>query len=253
MKPCLIIKTGEKIPSLAATPGDYEEWIAAGMGLEPAQYTVVAPYRGEPLPAMDTLSGVVITGSGAMVTDGDPWIEQSAAWLRAAIANGLPVLGICFGHQLLAHALGGEVGYNPAGVEVGSITVTLQPAARNDPLLGALPAQFTAQLSHRQSVRRLPVGARALACSEMEPHQAFACGPSVWGLQFHPEFDQAIIRHFIDFYRDQLQREGRDGDTLQAARRPSPQSRALLARFAAIIRKEQAPPLLYLLKEGETG
>lgn len=237
MKPCLIIKTGEKIPTLATVSGDYEDWIAAGMGLSASEFMVVAPYRGEPLPAMGTLSGVVITGSGAMVTDGDPWIEQSAAWLRDAIANGLPVLGICFGHQLLAHALGGEVDYNPAGVEVGSITVTLQPAARNDPLLGALPAQFTAQLSHRQSVRHLPAAARPLASSPMEPHQAFACGEYAWGLQFHPEFDEAIIRHFIDFYRDQLQREGRDGDALQAARRPSPHSHALLARFAALIRR----------------
>lgn len=238
MMPCLIIKAGNKLPSLTVIPGDYAEWIAAGMGLEPAEYTVVAAYLGDQLPGVDTISGVVITGSGAMVTDGDPWIEATAAWLREAVEHDLPVLGICFGHQLLAHALGGEVDYNPAGVEVGSISVTLQPAAGHDPLLGTLPAQFTAQLSHRQSVRRLPAQARLLASSEMEPHQAFACGESAWGIQFHPEFDEAIIRHFIDFYREQLQQEGRDGDALQAARRPSPQSHALLARFAAIIRSD---------------
>jgi GMP synthase (glutamine-hydrolysing) len=241
MKPCLIIKCGDKIPSLATTPGDYEQWIAAGMGLTPQETLVVAPQLGEALPACDSISGVVITGSGNMVTDGAPWMEESAAWLREAVAQKVPLLGICFGHQLLAHALGGTVDYNPAGVEVGSVTVTLQPAARHDPLLAALPARFTAQLSHRQSVRRLPEGARLLASSAMDPHQAFVYGESAWGLQFHPEFDQAIVAYFIAFYRDQLQQEGRDAALLQGTRSPSPQSHALLARFAALIRSR--PPL----------
>lgn len=237
MKPCLIIKAGEKLPSLATIPGDYEDWIAAGMGLEPAEYTVVAAYRGEPLPGVEEFSGVVITGSGAMVTDSDPWIEATAAWLREAVAANIPVLGICFGHQLLAHALGGEVNYNPAGVEVGSVTVTLQPEAQDDPLLSALPAEFVAQLTHRQSVRRLPAQAQHLARSKLEPHQAFAYGDSAWGIQFHPEFDEAIVRHFIDFYRDQLQQEGGDAEALIATRRPSPYCRALLARFTALLRE----------------
>jgi len=235
MKPVVIIKTGEKIASLAETPGDYEDWIAAGMGLDTADYRVVSPYLGESLPELDTISGVAITGSGAMVTDGDPWMEATSTWLRGAVAQGVPVLGICFGHQLLAHALGGKVDYNPAGVEVGSITVTLQQAAIGDPLLGTLPGQFTAQLSHRQSVRRLPEGARLLASSEMESYQAFAWGKCAWGLQFHPEFDEVIIARFIDFYRDQLKMEGRSTAPLLDARRPSPESHALLHHFAQLL------------------
>jgi GMP synthase (glutamine-hydrolysing) len=239
MKPCLIIKSGEKIPALATVSGDYEDWIAAGMGLTHPHYIVVAPYRGETLPAVGAISGVVITGSGSMVTEQAPWMEKSAAWLREALAHNVPVLGICFGHQLLAHALGGEVAFNPAGVEVGSISVSLTTEARQDPLLGTLPPIFTAQLSHRQSVCRLPQGARLLASSEMEPHQGFAWGECAWGIQFHPEFDATIIRHFIDFYRNQLRQEGRDAAALEAARLPSPHSHTLLARFATIIRSHQ--------------
>ncbi len=239
MKPCLIIKTGEKIPALVATPGDDEDWIAAGMGFNTDEVMVVAPYLGEALPELDAFSGVVITGSGAMVTDGDAWIEDSAAWLHDAVHDDLPVLGICFGHQLLAHALGGEVNDNPVGVEVGSVTVTLQPEAGRDPLLSTLPTQFTAQLSHSQSVRKLPAQAQPLAYSEMEPHQAFAYGECTWGIQFHPEFDETIIHHYIDFYHHQLQQEGRDSAALIAARRPSPHSRALLPRFATIVRQHQ--------------
>jgi len=239
MKPLLIIKTGEKLPSLTNTPGDYEQWIAAAMGLEPAEYIVIAPYRGESLPPPDSLSGAVITGSGAMVTDGEWWMEQSAAWLRQAVEQGLPLLGICFGHQLLAHALGGKVDNNPAGVEVGSIGVTLQTEANHDPLLSVLPDTFIAQLTHRQSVRTLPAGARLLASSEMEPHQAFVCGDRVWGIQFHPEFDEAIIRHFIDYYSEQLRQEGRTVEALIETRRPAPECRTLLGRFAEIIMAHQ--------------
>lgn len=237
MRPLLIIKTGEKIPSLAATRGDYEEWIAAGMELAADDVLVSAPYRGEALPAVAELSGVVITGSGAMVTDGEAWMVQCAEWLRGAVSREVPVLGICFGHQLLAHALSGEVAYNPAGVEVGSVTITLAPAAASDRLLGELPAHFTAQLSHRQSVRRLPPGATLLASSQMEPHQAFAYGRSAWGLQFHPEFDELIIRHFIDYYRPQLRYEGRDAESLLASCQSSPHSGAVLQHFAAIVRE----------------
>lgn len=236
MKPCLIIKAGEKIPSLATFLGDYEGWIAEGMALTPAETLVVAPYRGDVLPSIDQVGGVVITGSGAMVTDAEPWIETTADWLRGAVAGHLPVLGICFGHQLLAHALGGEVDYNPAGVEVGSISITLAAEASHDPLLSVLPPQFIAQLSHRQSVRHLPPTAQQLATSEMERHQAFRYGSCAWGVQFHPEFDETIIRHFIDYYSLQLRAEGRSADLLVAKRRPSPHSRALLARFAAIVR-----------------
>ncbi len=239
MKPCLIIKAGEKIPALAATPGDDEDWIATGMEMAANEVMVVAPYMGEALPDVDAFSGVVITGSGAMVTDGDGWIEESASWLREAVHYDIPVLGICFGHQLLAHALGGEVDYNPAGIELGSVNVTLHAEGQHDPLLGALPAEFNAQLGHSQSVRKLPAKAQLLAYSEMEPHQAFAYGDCTWGIQFHPEFDETIIHHYIDFYRPQLQREGRNSDALIAARRPSPHSRALLPRFATIVRQHQ--------------
>ena len=237
MRPLLIIKTGEKLPSLVETPGDYEDWIAAGMGLGGDDYRVVAPYRNEALPAIDEVCGAVITGSGAMVTDADPWIEATAAWLQEAHTNKLPILGICFGHQLLAQALGGRVDYNPAGVEVGTVQVTLNESGLRDPLLGTLPLTFPAQLTHSQSVLALPPGAELLAASAMEPHQAFRCGELCWGIQFHPEFDEAIIARFIDYYRELRQLGGRDIAALQAARRPTPESHTLLARFTALLRQ----------------
>jgi hypothetical protein len=99
---------------------------------------------------------VLVTGSAAFVTDHADWSERSAAWLRQTAHDDLPVFGICYGHQLLAHALGGEVAYNPAGRESGTIELELQPQAAQDPLFQGLPQHFAAHATHLQTVLRAP-------------------------------------------------------------------------------------------------
>lgn len=235
-KPLVILKTGRKIPSLASVGGDYEDWIATGMAWPADAVQVIDAGAGDPLPALDSVAGIAITGSGSMVTEREGWMLRAADWLGDAVQREVPVLGICFGHQLLAHALGGGVDYNPLGVEVGTVEVTLADAATEDPLFSVLPPRLWAQLSHRQSVWALPPGATLLGTSEMEPHQGFAFGRQAWGVQFHPEFDEQIIPHFVEYYREILGEQSRSVDALKASVRPTPESRRLLQRFAEIVR-----------------
>jgi GMP synthase (glutamine-hydrolysing) len=244
MKRLLIIKTGGKIASLAGVPGDYEDWIATGLGEIAWPVQVVDVQQGEVLPDPSQVAAIVVTGSASMVSERAAWVERSAAWLREALAAQLPLLGICFGHQLLAYALGGEVGYNPRGVEVGTATIRLFAEAQHDPLFRGMPPTFPAQVSHRQSVLRLPEGARLLGESDKEPHQAFAWGSHAWGIQFHPEFDAPIIRFFIESYRQRLCDEGDSVERLLAAVKDSPHSASLLRRFALLAADR--------LDEGET-
>ena len=234
VKPLIIVKTGEKLASMAEVAGDYEAWIANGAGCAGHRAEVVKVHQGEVLPALSGVAGIVVTGSASMVTERSEWMEQSAAWLRRAVAQQVPLLGICFGHQLLAHALGGEVGYNPRGVEVGTATICLTPEAHRDPLFEGLPEQFPVQLSHRQSVLRLPDGARLLASSDRDPHQAFAVAAGAWGIQFHPEFDARIVRYFVEHYRQRLNEEGDSADRRLAEVTASPHSASLLCRFARL-------------------
>lgn len=197
MKPLLIIKLGSTHPEIAGELGDFEDWIAAGVGalLSPAR--VIDPRAGEAIPAVDAVSGAILTGSHSMVTERAPWSETTAEWLRGAVAAELPLLGICYGHQLLAHALGGEVSDHPDGIELGTVPVELTPAAEDDPLFGGLPRQFGGQSAHRQSVRRLPDGAVRLAGNGFEPHQAFRAGRRAWGVQFHPEFGTTATQAYV--------------------------------------------------------
>jgi GMP synthase (glutamine-hydrolysing) len=230
----LIVQPGQKLPSLADYPGDFGDWVLGGMGLGRERARIVRPHVGESLPELAGLEAVVVTGSGAMVTDREPWVEESACWLRSALEAGLAVLGICFGHQLLAHALGGEVQYNPRGVEVGTVALSLHPAAAADPLFAHLPQTLAAHVSHQQSVVRLPPGGRLLASSELDPHQAVAIGERAWGVQFHPEFRAAVVGRYLDHHAPAVAARGGDPQRLRAAIRDLPWGPTILARFARL-------------------
>jgi GMP synthase (glutamine-hydrolysing) len=236
LKRLLIVKTGGTLPELRAQRGDYEEWIAAGTGFARGEVDVVAVAQGEPLPAPESPAGVVITGSSAMVSHREPWSERTADWLARAVECDTPVLGICYGHQLLAHALGGEVGPNPRGREIGTVVVRALAPARRDALLGVWGEAEPAQVTHLESVLALPAGAVRLAESDLDPVQAFAASERAWGVQFHPEFDAETTRAYIAARRDRVRAEGLNPEALLADVRDTPSGPRLLRRFAELIR-----------------
>ncbi len=233
MRPVVILKTGSTLPRLARERGDYEDWIAAALGV--ANVEVCRLSDGAALPDPSAPRAVVITGSSAMVTERHEWSERAARWLPEVLAREVPVLGICYGHQLLADALGGEVGPNPRGREIGTIEVALNERGERDPLLGGLGGRIVVSASHRQSVLRLPEGARLLAGSELDPHQAYAIGERAWGVQFHPEWDHEVIRAYLEERAETLREEGLDPDALLARVRPSSDGPAIMRRFAELI------------------
>ena len=233
-KPVLIMKTGETLAPLRARGEDFEDWIGAGLGLDAMQRDVRDVARGQPLPEVNAVAGVVITGSPAMLTDGAPWNAIAAQWLREALACELPVLGICYGHQLLAHACGGRVNYHPLGREIGTVPVTLAPSVRGDALLGALPASFVAHTTHSQSVLELPPTATLLASSAHDRHQAYRVGARAWGVQFHPEFSAEVMRTYVRERQQALQAEGFDVEALLRDVQETPAASGVLRRFAAL-------------------
>lgn len=234
-RPILVLKAGETLPDVKAVFGDFELWIAQGLERSVDELLVVEVYAGAELPDVSQVAGVVVTGSPAMVTDLADWSEASARWLAEVVhADAAPVLGICYGHQLLAHALGGRVASNPNGREMGTFEVRFPGGKGNlAPLFeaGSIPAHF----SHLESVVEIPADAKVLASTALEPHCALAFGPRQWGVQFHPEFDVPIMRAYLEARRSNLVDEGLDPDTSIEAVVPTPGSSRTLARFAALV------------------
>lgn len=235
MKRLLIVKAGEAIPEVRAARGDYDAWIAAGMGFAVDEVDVVDCAAGRSLPDPATPAGVVVTGSSAMVSERADWSERAGAWLVRAVAAGTPILGICYGHQLLAQALGGAVGKNPRGREIGTVTVRNLPPARDDALLGALGDASPVHATHVESVLALPAGAVRLAESDLDPMQAIRFAERVWGVQFHPEFDAEVTRAYLAARRERVVAEGLDADALRAGIRDTPAAAQVLRRFADLL------------------
>ena len=231
--PFLIVETGQPVRSMRRY-GGFPHWIRVAAGLEAGETVVANVERGDALPGREGFAGVIVSGSAAMVTDRADWSERSAEWLREAAHEGLPLLGICYGHQLLAHALGGEVAYNPAGRESGTVHIDLHPPAQDDPLFSALPLKFTAHATHVQTVARPPEGATVLARSAQDDCHAFRWRDRAWGVQFHPEFSADAMRCYIDTLAPSLSDAGRDVQALRTGVRDTPDTAALMGRFARL-------------------
>jgi GMP synthase (glutamine-hydrolysing) len=233
MKKILIIKTGSTHKSMIDKYGDFEKWMTGS--LHPNEYLVVNVEKGERLPEFAECSGVMVTGSHSMVSDMEDWSEKTAAWIKEYVETGKPLLGICYGHQLLAHALGGKVEYHKDGMEAGTVEILLKDV-QDDALFKDMPKKFPAHAVHSQTVTRLPDGAECLAYNDFEPHHAFRYGRSAWGVQFHPEFSADVMKDYISMSSEKLKSQHKNPDDILKTVRETPQAESLLSRFEEICR-----------------
>ncbi|MDT8379610.1 MAG: glutamine amidotransferase [Desulfotignum sp.] len=230
----LIVKTGDTFSDLIGSFGDFEDWIRQSLGLGEDQVRVVNAPAFEPLPEPGTFSGAVIAGSHAMVTQNLDWSLAVEAWLAPVVAAGIPVLGICYGHQLLAKAMGGKVDFHPDGLEIGTTPITLTGDILSDPLLQGMPPVFKAHTCHSQTVLALPPGAVILAKNTHDPHHAFRLGRAAWGVQFHPEYTPDIMAGYIRNMSPMIEALGKDPARLQQQVSETPEAANVLARFAGL-------------------
>ncbi len=235
MRRLFIIKAGTTFPNTARQWGDFDLWTLNGLQLSSSEVEVVDVAAGSPLPDAIACSGVVVTGSHAMVTDNLPWSEATAAWIPSLIAAEVPFLGICYGHQLLAQAMGGRVGFHPGGEEIGTVDIHLLPNSRTDPLFCSLPSPFKAHTTHSQTVLSLPQGAVCLASNSFEPHHAFRLGSCAWGVQFHPEYDRKIMESYVVEQTEGLEAAGQDVPELLRTIADTPEAATILRRFGRMM------------------
>ncbi len=151
--------------------------------------------EGERLPSLDGFDALWVLGGPMDVWEEDrhPWLVEEKAFIREAVsARGIPFLGLCLGHQLLAEALGGSCGKsrNP---EVGVMDVRLTPDGAEGILFDGLPEVFRCLQWHGAEVSRMPDGARSLAASPACAVQAMQWGPRAHSVQFHLEVEEDTV------------------------------------------------------------
>jgi GMP synthase (glutamine-hydrolysing) len=159
----------------------------------------VLAYTGEEIPDLRTFDAIILSGGEYPPSRFDQvaFLQEERDRVLEAIDERLPVLGICLGHQLLAHWLGGSVGRSPE-FEVGWQVVTLSEEGLGDPLLQGIDRQYYAFLWHWDQITELPPGAANLASSDLCAIQAFRYQDlPVWGVQSNPQYDARLAQSVL--------------------------------------------------------
>ncbi|MEP6817662.1 MAG: type 1 glutamine amidotransferase [Marmoricola sp.] len=187
----LVVQHDDECP-----PAWVGDWlVAAGCAVD-----VRRPYADDPLPETVTGHDAMVVLGGPMGANDDqyPWIPVTKQLVREAAEEQVPTLGVCLGHQLCAVAVGGEVGRNPLGQQLGLVETGWLPAAESDPLVGSLTGTRRGVQWNDDIVLRLPAGATLLAATPAGEPQVVRFAPTVWGVQLHPEADVRVITPWAD-------------------------------------------------------
>jgi len=191
--------------------------IAGALDDRGVSHRTVKIFRDDPVPDTLDADGLVVMGGPMGVGDVDdrPHLSREIDLVEQALDDDRPVLGVCLGSQLLAHALGAEVRPGPRK-EIGWGEVTLPDAAADDPLFRDVDAPFTAFHWHGD-VFEVPEGAVPLARTEQTKHQAFRYGDTAYGLLFHLEVTPKTVAWMTTAFQDELKEEGLEGATMRRA------------------------------------
>ena len=207
-----ILQTGTTNPAMPSRFQDYPALFTDMFSSDPRatqhSFAPVAVFDGDMPPVVDAYDAYIITGSKHGVYDDLPWIVPLMTFIRAAHDADVPMVGVCFGHQIIAHALGGYAAKSNRGWGLGIHRVKL----RDHP--DWMPADDYIRLIHihQDQVETLPPGAQLIGSNEFCPNAMFVISDSVLCVQGHPEFTIAYIDQLMRVRADVF-----DSETLETA------------------------------------
>lgn len=238
---CLYV-TGTPAARVAERHGTFVDWFGCLLAEHDVQVEVFDGTGGRLPEDRGRFAGFVLTGSPASLTTPEPWMDAARALVVEAYVSHTPLLGVCFGHQLIGSAFGSVVVRNPGGWQMAAHPVELTARGRIDPLFEGVPERFHALFSHQDVVDPATISRASelevLAGNGKARIAAVAAGPWVRGVQFHPELTADISRSCVEMRRDELEREclahgaaHEHPDELLRTLRDTPESQRVLHNF----------------------
>jgi GMP synthase (glutamine-hydrolysing) len=176
---------------------------------------IIKLHQGERLPDADSCDAVISAGGPMGIYEMNlpqyDFLQREADFIAEMIAKGKAVLGICLGHQLLTHVLGGKVVNDPRRAETGWTRIALNQSGQHDELFKEVPGAFWSFEYHNDQVVRIPSDCFLLASTPLCGIQSFRYSSApVWGVQFHPEISPEKAKSILESRRDILKVQGVD-------------------------------------------
>jgi len=183
---------------------------------------------------LEGIDAVILAGTGHYFSGGGhpEKLPNLLEFIRTVRERKLPLLGIGYGHEVIAMAFGGEVVHDPSLREIGSVNMSLTEIGKADRIFKHLPETFRVQIGHNHSVNKAPAGAVELLSSEKVCCEGFAFpDESIYALQFHPELDHADVVIRLQFYQRKYSTDASEVETIVSGLRHSPDATKILDLF----------------------
>jgi len=195
MKKVFILDCGPSLTDVSQEFGQSPEWIMEVLKDTDCEFDWIKPYMGQNI---NIISGDawIITGSPRSVYDEEGWMLGLEENIRKASKSNIRILGICFGHQLIAKSFGGTVELNPKGWELGSYPIYLTAHGKKSALFKNMDNEIIVYESHQDSVIVMPDGAVELAYNQ-KCVQAYQLFDTLYSVQFHPEFSWDVMKKYV--------------------------------------------------------
>ena len=196
MKNVVIYSNGPGLPEIVKEYGHSSDWIPNIVNNNKVNFIIKKAYEND-FDSDVKADAFILTGSKYSVYNKSPWIEELKKHVKKLIHENNYILGICFGHQILADCLGAEVVKNKLGWELGSYKINLSEKGLQSKLFNGFSRQEIVYESHQDTVTNIPSNLDILASSK-KSNQSFSYNDKIYGVQFHPEFSKEVTRKLMD-------------------------------------------------------
>lgn len=192
-----ILKCGPGIDVIKAKHGHASDWVTEIIQAydKNIEVSVIDSYKCI-MPEVND-DAWIITGSSSSCYEDKDWIVELEILIKKGYDLNKPILGICFGHQIISQALGGKVIKNLKGWELGSNKIVKTEFGLKSQIFNSIPDDNDYYFSHQDIVSELPQTAVELAYNEMG-NQAYSIGKNIFGVQFHPEFNYKVMKSYVN-------------------------------------------------------